>query len=282
MSKPREITLVADAARMLAEALTVHDIKKVIRQEAEAKAGELLSRTSLHRGGRPSENPSRLASGLTTLADFGVTADEPSRYQAVAAVPAAMRAGYVARSMEREEEITRAGLLPFAQRPVVAYNGGDVKWYSPAEYSEAARATMGGIDLDPASTAVANTVVLAETDHTHRDDGLEQAWHGRVWLNPPCAHGVVPLFAAKLISEVAAGTVEQACTLVNNATETAWFRSLADAATAICFPTSRVRFWHPHRDSIGPLQGQAVLYFGLGGDAFRAEFGRFGFLVSSL
>ena len=56
---------------------------------------------------------------------------------------------------------------------------------TPAEIVEAARETLGWIDLDPATTLEANQLVAAKAIFTEDDDGLEQQWSGRVFLNPP-------------------------------------------------------------------------------------------------
>ena len=57
--------------------------------------------------------------------------------------------------------------------------------YTPEHVVEAARQLMGGIDLDPASCAEANTTVRAAEYYTKEDDGLSLVWNGRVFLNPP-------------------------------------------------------------------------------------------------
>jgi phage N-6-adenine-methyltransferase len=155
----------------------------------------------------------------------------------------------------------------------LAHYSGDFEWYTPADYLEAARAVLGTIDLDPASTSTANTVVQARQFYSLEDDGLAHDWHGRVWLNPPYVNALVTQFSEKLAASVQAGTVTAAIVLVNNTTETQWFRTLSDLATAICFPTGRVRFWKPEQVTDTPLQGQAVIYIGPNtgrfGDAFR-------------
>jgi len=146
--------------------------------------------------------------------------------------------------------------------PVVTYNTGDNEWYTPVMFIELARQVMGAIDLDPASCVAANEVVQAKKIYTIEDDGLVQPWSGRVWLNPPYSSDLIGKFCDKVVAEYQQGNISAAMVLVNNSTETLWFRTLVQCASAIVFPHSRIKFWKPEGGPGAPTQGQAIVYIG--------------------
>src|SRR4051794_17958061 len=55
---------------------------------------------------------------------------------------------------------------------------GEVEWYTPAAYVEAARGVLGGIDLDPATSDHAQRTVRAAAYHTAETDGVAHPWRG--------------------------------------------------------------------------------------------------------
>jgi ParB family chromosome partitioning protein len=162
----------------------------------------------------------------------------------------------------------------------VSHNSGENEWYTPPEYIAQAKKVLGQIDLDPASSEVANQTVGANVFFTIADNGLEKDWAGSVWLNPPYGVNLVDKFVSKLCRHIQDGGVRQAVLLTNNATESKWFQEALKVCTAICFPAHRVRFL----DSEGnpsklPLQGQSMLYFGDRATEFVKAFEQFGFCV---
>lgn len=195
----------------------------------------------------------------------------PELAQAVDAGEIAVsRAAEIARE---PEEVQRETI----RRPHVANNSGNNEWYTPQEYIDAARDVMGEIDLDPASTQLANTVVKARKIYTAEDDGLTNKWRGRVWMNPPYSTELIGKFIEKLVEHVTEGSVTQAVVLVNNATETTWFCSLIEhVASAVVFTRGRVKFWKPEGISGAPLQGQALVYMGEHPKVFIAKFKHLG------
>ena len=164
------------------------------------------------------------------------------------------------------------------KKPHVVNNSGNNEWYTPSEFIEAARLTMGSIDLDPASNDIANNVVKASEYFTIETDGLSCEWHGNIWLNPPYSSDLIGRFIMKLVDE--RENYDQAVVLVNNATETEWFRKLITIADAVCFPKGRVKFYTPNGETGAPLQGQAVVYIGENVDEFLFAFSDIGWRCS--
>ena len=170
------------------------------------------------------------------------------------------------------------------EAPAIAANHralgtGENEWYTPAVHLQAARAVLGGIDLDPASSPLANETVGADQIFTMADDGLNQPWAGKVWLNPPYSQPAIANFAEKLASEWQDGNLESAIALTHNYTDTAWFHRLATTCSAICFTRGRIGFVNPEGKKAAPTQGQAFFYFGQDVDTFVDQFGPIGFVV---
>jgi phage N-6-adenine-methyltransferase len=293
-----------EAKRALAEASTLQEIKDIrdkaeaIRQyvkvagyhlgyqnqaaetklRAERKAGELLKKMEKNKGGQPSEkNRAHDVPGTPTLKDLGIHRLQSQRWQQIADLPEESFENKIEEVKQKYEELTQSIFLQLSKslRAHVANNSGDNEWYTPEIYINAARETLGEIDLDPASNPTANEIVKAKTFYTAEDSGLEKEWVGNVWMNPPYESRLIGSFIDKLLVHYVKEQIPQAIVLVNNATETQWFQLIAEAARASCFPKGRVKFWHPRKEAV-PLQGQSILYLGQNKERFIQNFHQFG------
>ena len=161
------------------------------------------------------------------------------------------------------------------------------EWYTPSVYVEAARATMGSIDLDPASCALANETVKATRYFTIDDDGLSQNWGGSVYINPPYSspqspagmsggkqRGPTGLWIQKLIDSFEIGDVLQATVCINADTVRAWFQCLWQYI--ICFVSRPIQFIRRDQKPEHHFFGTAFVYLGPNIDAFIEHFAPFG------
>jgi len=153
------------------------------------------------------------------------------------------------------------------------------EWYTPHQYISLARAVLGDIDTDPASSRLAQETVKARQFYDKRQNGLRQPWYGRVWLNPPYSKELIGRFIGKLLGEWNAGRVESCIALTHNYTDAIWFQDAISVANAACFTQGRIRFYEPSGALAKPTQGQTFFYFGNDADAFKREFGRVGCIV---
>ena len=176
----------------------------------------------------------------------------------------------------------RPGLAPL-ERPAVEilHSSASNEWYTPAEYVDAARALMGGIDLDPASCELANETVKAERFFTKEDDGFEKPWSGRVWMNPPFGleggESNQGRWSSRLIERFEAGEVSEAVFLTNATTDRSWFKAFWKHA--LCFVDKRIAFFSPDGKKMQPTHGNVLVYLGDEVEGFIRLFGPFGQVV---
>lgn len=191
----------------------------------------------------------------------------------------------VSRWRRRLDDVERYREMLFGTVYFHAMGGHDViasKWtgnpesYTPAQYIEAARAVMGGIDLDPASNAHANETIKAAIYFDEKTDGLAQQWSGRVFCNPPYSFPEMGQFVDKLCEEFSARNVEQAILLTNNNTDTKWWHRAMRISGCVCFTLGRINFYKEDGEITQPTNGQTFFYFGAQRENFSERFGSFG------
>lgn len=178
---------------------------------------------------------------------------------------------------------------------LINQNSSDVEYYTPAKIVEAAREAMGSIDLDPASSAVANKRVRANTFYSISDNGITKRWFGNVFTNhpfgrkePACApecdkdhvHHDYELYGnaawiKKALDEYAEVHIRQACILTYACTSEGWFAPLLSRPQ--CFLLPRTNYELPDGTvKKGVTKGSVVTYLGNDVDRFAKAFASLG------
>ena len=264
--------------RQIATGLGVSNSTVSIQRKNMEQAGQLCeSHSSIGADGK--ERPRQVERKQVIESDESVTRDEYEENSALydldqLFIEHPVLSDLVDVKYKKEEEI-RPEPEP-EHKPHVSNNSGCNEWYTPQKYVELVRDVLGVIELDPASCEYANRTVKAEKYFSLDDDGLTKEWRGRVWMNPPYGSETIAAFIDKFVDEYNIGNITEGIVLVNNATETGWFRNLASVANSIVFPQGRIRYESSSRESLAPLQGQAFLYFGNNTDRFFEVFSEIG------
>jgi hypothetical protein len=158
---------------------------------------------------------------------------------------------------------------------LINQTSGDVEIYTPSNIIEAARTCMGGIDLDPASSALANERVKARMFFDEKADGRYAGWCGRVWLNHPFSREWNKVWVSKAIHEYKERRVEALCMICFASTSEAWFRPLLRYPQ--CFLSPRTNYLRPDGTIYrGVTKGSVVTYMGPDLDAFARAFAPLG------
>ncbi len=157
-------------------------------------------------------------------------------------------------------------------------------WYTPTSIIEASRSVMGSIDLDPASSYVANGIVGATHYYTKEDNGLVMPWYGNIYLNPPGGklkgQSIPKLFWKKLIYSP---RVTQAIFLAFSI-ELLQTSQLSECPSAcdfiICIPERRLAFTDATGKTIkGNTHASAIIGYEVDHNAFAKHFRPFGSIL---
>jgi phage N-6-adenine-methyltransferase len=113
-------------------------------------------------------------------------------------------------------------------------------WETPPELFLRLAEEFGGFDLDPCATP---ETAKCPRFFTPANDGLNQEWTGRVFMNPPYGRAI-GTWMRKAIESVESGSAELVVCLVPVRTGTRWWQNYATKAKAddVRFLPGRIRF----------------------------------------
>lgn len=141
-------------------------------------------------------------------------------------------------------------------------------WRTPPDIIALVRQVLGVIELDPASSALANETVRAEHYLTREDDALTTLWSERrsVYLNPPGGklgnQSLVRLFWRELMAYRSRGHLTHGIFAMFSVEGLQTTQGDHPCAMdfPICIPAKRVRWVHPTEVKTSPSHSNAFIY----------------------
>lgn len=182
---------------------------------------------------------------------------------------------------------------------LINQDSGIVEYYTPIPIIEASREVMGGIDLDPTSSDIANLYVGAPLYYTIETDGYTKDWHGNVWFNPPFTRGEKPCviphekckkkmcverghhnikfipstsdWIDKILHQYLSGRITQACVITFANTSESWAQKLL--GFPVCLLKGRTHYFNQYGEEMTQApKGSMVTYLGTNNTKFRNVF----------
>lgn len=156
------------------------------------------------------------------------------------------------------------------------------EWYTPPYVIEMVREVLSEIDLDPASSPVADRWILANRYWT--EGGLDREWKATtVFCNPPYGKAdgksCQAVWSNMMRGEYRARHFEQGILLINSTHGYRWYEELWSLYTC-CLARERIRFIKPDGTVGGQAKrGQTFVYFGTDDRKFAQVFKRIGRII---
>jgi len=153
------------------------------------------------------------------------------------------------------------------------------EYATPPELWRSLGNPVDGFDVDPCSGA--ESTPIAPTRYTQEEDGLRQAWHGDVFVNPPWSTNgdgsAKQKWLSKCRSEANREDVDSVVVLMPSDTSAEWFHEHILAAEIIClYGPGRLSFVGEDRN---PSFGLIIAAYGDEAEAYKDVFNSYGAVI---
>jgi phage N-6-adenine-methyltransferase len=121
----------------------------------------------------------------------------------------------------------------------VHFSSGRTDWETPPEVMKAFHDVFGKFDLDPCAIDSTRKAAVCFREGVN---GLDEAWWGKVFVNPPYGRKWTQAWIRKCHEEVAEGRADLVVALLASRTDTPGWHDHIMEATHVIFVRGRIRF----------------------------------------